>query len=66
MKMRDGIPGMFFNPSPTEPFDQDQFTYDPDAVDCVLLELLAAIQYVVESEDVHRLEAFIRGELGAV
>ena len=65
MSIRNGHPAIAFNPSPPEPFDPEQFNYAPAAVDCVLLEMLAAVEYVVKSEHVIELEAVIRDELGA-
>jgi hypothetical protein len=39
-----------------------EFVYSPDKLDPVLLELLATIQFVVSSPDVHALEAAIAAE----
>lgn len=44
--------------------DDWQFSYSPDSIDIVLLELLAAIKFIVESDDTKRLESIIHQELG--
>jgi hypothetical protein len=41
-----------------------EFSYSPDKIDPVLMELLATIHYLMLSEDVVRLESIIKTELG--
>ena len=41
-----------------------RFKYDPEGIDVILMELLSTAQYLANSEDIHRLEATIRAELG--
>jgi hypothetical protein len=42
------------------------FSYRPDDIDIVLVEILAAIQCLVSSADVQRLEADIKKEIGVI
>lgn len=61
--------GYQIDPTPmlfgTKPDQDHPFMYSPDAIDVVLLELLATLHYLVRSEDTKELEAMVRKELGA-
>ena len=46
------------------PPDVVEFSYDPNRIDLVMVELLAAAYYLCESPDIDRLEQSIRAELG--
>jgi hypothetical protein len=55
---------MAFNPSNISPFPIiEKFQYQPDAIDPVLAEVLAAARYLIQSSDVQKLESAARQEL---
>jgi hypothetical protein len=54
--------GVYFNTKITTGIDLP-FRYDPDGLDVVLIELMAAASFLVSSDDTARLEDAIRDEL---
>lgn len=61
--LRDGIPTIGFN---TDTFEEDQsskFTYEPEKIDAVYLEFIAAIELILRSPEVGALRAAIAKDL---
>ncbi len=60
----NGVFAMNFNASNMSPFPiLTPFQYQPDAIDPVLAEVLAAAHYLVQSPDLQKLELLVRQEL---
>lgn len=58
------VPSMKFNLKAVS-YARLPLKYEPDSIDCVLVEILAIIRFVLESPDVLKLEAEIRKEAKA-
>ena len=62
--LRDGIPTLSFN---ADIFEEDQtstFTYEPEKIDAVYLEFIAAVELILLSPEVVALRAAIANDLG--
>lgn len=64
--LRDGIPTIGFN---TETFEENHsptFAYEPEKIDAVYLEFIAAIELILRSPEVDALRSAIAKDLGVV
>lgn len=60
----EGIPTIGFNPSTFEEDQSSTFTYEPEKIDAVYLEFIAAIKLILTSPEVSALRAAISKDLG--
>ncbi|MBO1114260.1 hypothetical protein [Bordetella petrii] len=62
----DGIPTIGFNPDTFEEDQSSKFTYEPEKIDVVYLEFIAAIELILSSPEVSALREAIAKDLGVV
>ena len=62
--LSDGSPNIGFNPNTFEEDQSSKFIYEPEKIDAVYLELIAAIELILDSPEVCALQVAIAKDLG--
>lgn len=62
----DGVPNIGFNPNTFEEEQSSKFIYEPEKIDAVYLEFIAAIELILSSPEVCALRVAIAKDLGVI
>jgi hypothetical protein len=62
--LSEGLPTIGFNPNTFEEDQSSTFTYEPEKIDAVYLEFIAAIELILSSPEVRALRTAISKDLG--
>lgn len=66
MGVINGIPTIHMTPPQGEEDQSDHFRYEPEYIDAVYLEFLAALQFILDSKPIQYLREAIEADLARI